>query len=134
MTQVIFDPSSFRARYKEFSSVSDMTLKYFFDEACMYLSNSDKSPVQDLVRRKMLLGMLTAHVAFLGGALSEDGQAKPVGRLSSGTEGSVSASFDYVAAVPGSGAWFMQTQYGAAFWQSTVSLRCFRYVQMQTAY
>ena len=70
--------------------------------------------------------MLTAHIAYLGGSLSADGQALPVGRVSSATEGAVIAQLEY--GVPGTQAWFIQTQYGAAFWQTTLSLRSFRYV------
>ena len=132
MTAVVFDPAAFKARYPEFAAVGDPTLAACFDEAGLYLSNSDNSPVQNLTRRATLLNMLTAHLAALGGALSSDGQPRPVGRISSATEGSVSASMEYLA--PGSSAWFAQTQYGAAFWQATSSLRGFRYIPQPTRY
>lgn len=134
MTSVVFDPAAFKARYPEFAAVNNSLLQSCFAESCLYLSNADTSPVQDVARRAVLLNMLTAHIAFLGGALSADGQAKPVGRVSQGSEGSVSASFDFVPATPGTGAWFNQTQYGAAFWQATSSLRSFRYVARPTVY
>lgn len=132
MASVTFDPTAFKTRYPEFASVADSLLQECFADACMYLSNGDGSPVQDLARRARLLNMLTAHVAFLGGALSVDGQPKPVGRISQAAEGSVSASFEYLA--PGSAAWFVQTPYGAAFWQATTSLRGFRYRPRPTVY
>jgi len=132
MTAVVFDPAAFKARYPEFAAVGDPLLSACFDEAGLYLSNSDNSPVQNLTRRAVLLDMLTAHIATLGGALSSDGQPRPVGRISSATEGSVSASMEYLA--PGSSAWFAQTQYGAAFWQATSSLRGFRYFPQPTRY
>lgn len=132
MASVTFDVAAFKARYPEFANVGAPLLEECFADACLYLSNGDGSPVQDLVRRARLLNMLTAHVAALGGALSADGQAKPVGRISQATEGSVSASFEYLA--PGSAAWFAQTQYGAAFWQATTSLRGFRYRPRPTVY
>ena len=124
---VVFNVATFRARYPEFSAVADATLSALFDEACLYLDNSDASPVSE-ARRLPLLNMLTAHIAFIGGMLNADGQPKPVGRVSSATEGSVSVSFEGVAPTPGTGAWFQQSQYGAAFWQATSSLRCFHYV------
>ena len=127
MTVVVFDPIAFRLRYPEFNCVSNMALNAYFNEATIYLSNTDCSPVQDPIRRAILLNMLTAHVGFLGGALSTDGQARPVGRVSQATEGTVSASFDYGEATPGSGAWFTQSAYGAAFWQATTSLRGMKY-------
>lgn len=72
--------------------------------------------------------MLTAHIAFMDGALSADGQARPVGQVLSATEGSVSASFANIAPTQGSGAWFNQSTYGAAFWQATSNLRGMQYV------
>jgi hypothetical protein len=123
---VVFDQSAFLARYPEFSGVSNATLSACFGEATLYLSNGPSSPVQDLCRRAVLLNMLTAHIAYLGGSLSADGQALPVGRVSSATEGAVTAQLEYM--VPGSHSWYTQTAYGAAFWQATLSLRSFRYV------
>lgn len=134
MPAVTFDPAAFKARYPEFASVSDSLLETYFLEAGLYLSNSDTSPVQNVQRRGLLLNMLTAHVAYLGGVLSADGMPRPVGRLSQAAEGSVSASFEGVPPTPGSGAWFQQTQYGAAFWQATSSLRGMRYISCPTRY
>ena len=132
MPVVIFNPTSFKARYPEFAAVSNNLLSECFNEAGLYLSNSANSPVQDPVRRGLLLNMLTAHVAYLGGALSADGQALPVGRVSNASEGSVSAQLEYMA--PGTQAWFVQTQYGAAFWQATINLRGFKYIPRATRF
>lgn len=134
MAVVVFDPATFKARYPEFAAVADGLLSACFAEAGLYLSNADTSRVQNVTRRAVLLNMLTAHIAFIGGALTADGQPRPVGRVSQAAEGSVSASFDDVAATPGSGAWFRQSQYGAAFWQATSSLRGMRYVPCPTRY
>lgn len=134
MAQVTFDAAAFKVRYPEFSAVSDAYLEECFLDATMYLSNADCSPVSDLVRRARLFNMLVAHIAYLGGALSADHMPRPVGRMSSATEGSVSVSTEYTTATPGSGAWFNQTPYGAAFWQATTSLRGFRYVPRPTIY
>lgn len=128
MAVVVFNPTAFKARYPAFASVSDAYLQACFNESGLYLSNTDCSPVQDLTRREMLLWMLTAHIAYLSGALNPQGAAggpNPVGRTSSATEGSVSVSLEY--GVPGTAAWFSQSQWGAAFWQATLSLRSFRY-------
>ena len=122
---VVFDPFAFKTRYPEFNAVANVALQLYFNEACLYLSNSPTSPVQCLSRRATLLNMLTAHVGFLGGALTADGQPRPVGRVSQASEGSVSASFDY--GTPGTQEWFAQSQYGAAYWQATSSLRGMRY-------
>ena len=132
MAAVVFDPTAFKARYPEFAAVSDATLTACFMEAGLYLSNADNSPVQNLTRRATLFNMLTAHVAYLGGLLSADGMPRPVGRVSNASEGSVSAGFEYLT--PGTHAWFTQSQYGAAFWQATTSLRGFRYIARPTRF
>lgn len=132
MTAVVFDPVAFKARYPEFAAVSNATLGARFTEAGLYLSNANNSPVQNITRRAILLNMLTAHVAYIGGLLSADGMPRPVGRLSQAGEGSVSAAFENLT--PGSAAWFQQSQYGAAFWQATTSLRGFRYIAQPTRY
>jgi hypothetical protein len=134
MAVVTFDATAFKVRYPEFAAVSDSLLSACFDNAGLYLSNTDASPVQDVTRRTMLLWMLTAHISFLSGNTSPGNQARPVGRVSAAAEGSVSASLDYSTATPGSGAWFNQTQYGAMFWQATSSLRGFRYRPRPTCY
>jgi len=134
MAVVTFDASGFKGRYPEFALASNATLSACFDESGLYLSNTDASPVQDVTRRKLLLWMLTAHIATIGGILSADGKPLPVGRMSQASEGSVSASFEGVPPTPGTGAWFQQTQYGASFWQVTSSIRGFRYFANATRY
>jgi hypothetical protein len=133
MAAVAFDPAAFKARYPEFAAVSSVALAACFVEAGLYLANADK-PVRNEARRSMLLNMLTAHIAYLGGMLSADGMPRPVGRLSQASEGSVSASFDGPPATPGSGAWFQQSAYGASFWAATTGLRSMRYVSCPTRY
>ena len=103
-----------------------------FAEAGLYLNNTDCSIVQDVNLRGVLLNMITAHIAFLSGALTADGQPRPVGRVTSASEGAVSASFDYPALTPGSGPWFAQSQYGISFWQATTSYRGARYFPQPT--
>lgn len=125
MAVVTFDPVAFKVAYPAFVSVDDAFLQSCFNEAGLYLSNTDCSPVQDITKRTLLLWMLTAHIATLKGALNPGGSTTPVGRIASATEGSVSIGTEYNA--PGTAAWFIQTQYGAAFWQATSSLRGFRY-------
>lgn len=129
MAQVVFDPAGFKIRYPEFAAVSDPTLQAYFDEATLYLSNADNSPVQDLTRRKLFLNMLTAHVAALGGALTGGGAAA-VGRTANATEGSVSVALEYSS--DNAAAWYNQTQYGASYWQATLNLRRFRYIPGRT--
>lgn len=126
----VWNPGIFLARYPEFTAAYNANQAKFasyFIEAGLYLSNCPTSPVQDVNRRLLLLNMLVAHISFINGDLSADGQTRPVGRVSDASEGSVSAAFDFTPATPGTGPWFNQSQYGAAFWQATTSLRGFKY-------
>jgi Protein of unknown function (DUF4054) len=121
----------FLARYPVFTVACNANPSLFanyFVEAGLYLSNCPTSPIQDVTRRLVLLNMLVAHISFLNGDLSADGQVRPVGRVSAAGEGSVNAAFEYTGGTPGTGAWFKQTQYGAAFWQATTALRSMHYI------
>lgn len=127
----IWNPGIFLAMFPEFTTAynanPDHYAALFNYRAPRFLSNDPTSPVQDVQKRLGLLNMLVAHIAYLSGALSADGQARPVGRVSDAAEGSVSASFDYAPATQNNGQWFNQSSYGAEFWQATSSLRGFRY-------
>ncbi|WAX22786.1 hypothetical protein MAJJADAN_00024 [Pseudomonas phage Amjad_SA] len=128
MASVAFDPVAFKLAYPEFAAATDPFLESCFDQATLYLSNGDCSPITDLAKREKLLWMLTAHIAQLRGALNPAGPGGGpglVGRVSSATEGSVSVSTEFP--MTPSSAWFNQTTYGAMFWQATLSLRSFRY-------
>jgi len=127
MSVAVFDEAVFKARYQEFEDVSGTFLGECFAEAGNYLSNTDGSVVSDITKRRALLNMLTAHIAYRAGALSADGQALPPGRISQASEGAVSVSFEDQEPTPGSGLWFRKTSYGAAFWQATVNYRSMRY-------
>jgi hypothetical protein len=119
MAIVAFDSALFCARYPEFAALSPKTLDAYFSEATLYLDNSDASPVADVTARAVLFNMLVAHIAALA-------SAQLVGRISQATEGSVSVTAD-MGPPAGTSAWFMQTKYGASFWQATASYRTFRY-------
>jgi hypothetical protein len=124
---VAFDLDGFRARYSEFSSVANDTLSAYFSEATIYLDNTDCSPVADLGIRSRLLNMLTAHIGALNSGINGQAASGLVGRISQATEGSVSVSAE-MASPSGSSAWFMQTRYGAAYWQATAAYRTFHYL------
>jgi hypothetical protein len=131
----VFNPTMFIGRYPEFTAAYNANPALFasmFAEAGLYLNNTDCSIVQDVTLRGTLLNMVTAHIAFLSGLLTADGQPRPVGRVSAANEGAVGATFDYTEATPGSGPWFNQTQYGAAFWQATTCYRGARYFPQPT--
>ncbi len=130
-----FNPSVFIGRYPEFTKAYNANPQLFasyFAEAGLYMNNTSLSVVQNVSLLGVLLNMLTAHIAFLGGVLTADGQTRPVGRVSAATEGGVSATFEYTGPTPGSGAWFKQSQYGAAFWQATTCYRGAQYFPQPT--
>lgn len=131
MAAVVFVPAAFKAAYPEFGAVPDATLNGYFLRSQLFLVNED-CPVQDEAKRLQLYWLLVAHIAQLSGALNPGGVPGPVGRTSSATEGSVSVSLEYHASMGAS--WFVQTSYGAAFWQATAYLRSFRYVARPTRY
>ena len=126
----VFNPAIFVGRYPEFTAAYNTNPTLFasmFAEAGLYLNNTDCSIVQDVTLRGTLLNMICAHIAFLSGVLTADGQPRPVGRVSAANEGAVGATFDFTPATPGTGAWFQQSAYGAAFWQATTCYRGMKY-------
>lgn len=111
---VIFDPQEFKTLYPEFAKTEDATLTLYFNAACLLLDNTEKSMVKDLAERKMLLYMLTCHIA----TLKANGNTL-VGTITSASEGKVSISL-----TPFQNAnWYMTTQCGAMYWQATAKYR-----------
>jgi hypothetical protein len=132
MGVVVFDPAAFVQQYPAFAAYNTAHptgLQGYFNTAALYLSNKDSSRVADVATRATLLNLLVAHLAQLDGVTTPAGQgsqSQMVGRVSSATEGSVTVQTQMAA--PGSAAWYMQTQYGATYWQATARYRSMRYV------
>lgn len=128
MAVVVFDIAAFRVRYPEFSAVSDAALQAYFDDAAaLYLNNTDASPVASVTTRAALFNMLVAHLTALIVGVNGQPASQLVGRVTQAAEGSVSVTVD-PGAVPGTGAWYAQTKYGAQYWQATGPYRRFRYI------
>lgn len=127
MSIVVFDPVAFWQIYPSFESVFEAVLQNYFDEATLYLDNTDNSLVHDVGQRRLLLNLLVAHLACLRSG--ENGQAPSgmVGRISSASEGSVSISTEYGSSSE-MGNWFNQTRFGAEFWMLTARYRTLRYI------
>lgn len=128
MNVVIFNYEIWSHIYPELAaSVTQPQAQIYFNEATLYADNTPQSVVRDLTQRTVLLGMLTAHIAALRAPLNGQPSSPLVGRISSGTQGSVSVQtqLDMPA---GSAQWFAQTKYGLQFWQATVQYRSMRYV------
>lgn len=132
---VVFDPAEFIAAWPDFTGLRNPQTANAFSLATLVLNNSCGSIVSDATQRMALLYMLTAHVAFLVYG-SNDGATPPniipppgiVGRINAAAEGSVNVQAAYSSEVSQSEAWFIQTKYGAMFWQATSFLRTMHYV------
>lgn len=126
MCVVTFDSAAFIARYPEFATVNTATLTAYFSEATIYCDNTDSSIVTDCTIRAALLNMLVAHITALNSGVNGQSPSGIVGRISDASEGSVHVAAD-MGATTGSSAWYMQTQYGAAYWTATARYRQFQY-------
>lgn len=123
---VTFDPTLFKVAYPEFASVADLSLLANFGLAQLVLNNSCRSLVCDAAKRETLLALLVAHITQLRNGVNGQQPGGLVGRVSQATEGSVSVSAEFPAN-PGA-AWFLQSSWGALYWQATVQYRTMRYV------
>jgi len=130
---VVFDAPEFVALYPEFAGLTNGTMQNAFNDAQFYLKNSCCSAVRDANERLILLYKVTAHVLLLN-AGTNDGNGNVttpqgiVGRIDSATEGSVNVSAQYNSVITESEAFFIQTQYGAQFWQMTAPYRTALYI------
>lgn len=127
---VQYDSADFLGRYPEFTTLNTsnpQALPACFAEAALYLDNSANSRVQQVEQRQPLLYMLTAHIAALYFPLNTAAASGAVGRVSQATEGSVSVTLD-MGQVTFNAAWFLQTKYGASYWQASAKWRQMRVV------
>lgn len=130
---VQFSATEFNALYPEFSGLSSTVQQNSFNDATFDLNNTCGSIVIDAVQRMALLYTLTAHHLLLDrGTNDGNGNVTPpqgiVGRIANAAEGSVSVASEYNDEVTQSEAYFIQTKYGAKFWQQTAQYRTMHYV------
>lgn len=98
-----------------------------FGIACLMLNNSYASVVKDAPTRASLLNLLTAHITALLNGVNGAPPSGAVGRISGGTQGTISVQMDFKT-MSEAAAFFVQTQWGAMFWQATAVFRTMRYV------
>lgn len=123
-----FDYAVWSARYPELAGFVDQPLaQAYFDEATLYLDNTDGSIVGDVSRRAVLLNMITAHIAQLNAPIDGKSSSPLVGRITNATQGSVSVAVDY-GAQSASAQFWIATKYGAAYWAAMAQYRTFRYI------
>jgi hypothetical protein len=123
MAVVVFDFATWALVYPQLAAQGPVVAGEWFKGAEVILNNTDVSWVQAIPERTFLLNLLTAHIGTLFQAGASGGL---VGRISSATQGSVTVSSDYAA--PEAASWFLQTPYGALYWQATAQYRTFQYV------
>lgn len=140
---VVFSPADFKAAYPEFGALTDPQLANYFDLSDAYFVNNTSNPAfcSGVPRMTRLAYMVTAHIAFLmaprdaSGAISATGSLtpRPVGQITSASEGSVSVSnADVAKGGSTSEAFFAQSQYGLMYWQATLQFRQAHYLPNPT--
>lgn len=124
----VWSQSEFLETYPNFEAVPAPLLEGTFNIAAIYCRNDGTSPITKVAVQTMLLYMLTAHLLQVtfgpngeGAVAGGNGATGLVGRIASASEGSVSVSADYPSTP--NNAWFLQTPYGANFWQATSNFR-----------
>lgn len=128
-TPVVYDYDTWVLMFPEFSTTVPNTTvgQGFFNRACLLLDNTDCAIVPNCpptYERAILLDLLTAHIAVLsvGSSLTKNAASPLVGRITNATQGSVSVAAS-MGPVTTSSAYFMQTSYGAEYWQASAGYR-----------
>lgn len=138
---VTFDFTTWTALYPEFLFTTPTQGQAWFNRASRLFANDSCNPAnRDAGAMSDLLYMLTSHIAWLSAPRDNNGNpaatGKPpspiVGRISSASEGSVSVSAEWNGSGSPSEAYFLQTRYGAEFWQATLKYRQGLYVAHPT--
>jgi Protein of unknown function (DUF4054) len=125
---VVFDPTAFIAAYPMFATVPQSALTNNFNLATLQLNNTLASIVQDEPTRATLLNLLTAHITALTNGVNGQAPAGVVGRIANASQGSVSVQTEFEAKGYSEG-YYLQTPWGAQYWQSMVRYRTARYVR-----
>lgn len=85
---VAFDYAAWSARFATLAAnVGAAQAQACFEEATLYLPNTPTSPVRDVGRRALLLGLLVAHIATLALPEEQGGAGGLVGRVASASRG-----------------------------------------------
>lgn len=128
---VQFSYASWAALFPQFGNLTTAQITGpVLTVAEQYCRNDGGGPVNNAGVQAQLLNLMVAHVAQLLFGSSAQPVSPLVGRISSATEGSVSVGIDFP--VTPSNAWFVQTQYGAAYWQLALPFRLGRYAPKTT--
>lgn len=119
---VAFDYASWAALFPQFSNLSsNQVTQVILPLAEQYCRNDGSGPVNSAAVQSQLLNLMVAHVAQILFGSTTQPVSPIVGRISSAAEGSVSVSAEWPTTP--SNAWFLQTPYGAAYWQLALPFR-----------
>lgn len=127
------DYATFSARFPQLvppaGPVTEPEAQLYWAEAGMYWPNDGTGPagVAD-AQQRILLDLLTAHIAGLNAAISGALPYNIVGRIANASEGSVSVGVQ-LSLAPGGvlQEWYAQTRWGFQFFAMTAGFRLARY-------
>lgn len=130
--QVQFDYTSWVATFPQFASLSQtQVVNGALPLAETYHANDGSGPVSSADIQTNLLNLMVAHVCQLLYGINGQAPSGVVGRISNASEGSVSVGTDFPTTP--NNAWFLQTQFGAMYWQMTAVYRNMRYIPSNRA-
>jgi hypothetical protein len=128
---VPFIYSDWAALFPQFSNLSQAQITGpVLTVAQQYNRNDGGGPVNDPGVQTQLINLMVAHVAQLLYGSTTQPVSPIVGRISNASEGSVSVAADWPTTP--SNAWFLQTQYGAMWYQMALPFRLGRYAPKVT--
>lgn len=125
--QITFDYALWILSYPQFSDIPESTvITVLLPIAEIYCRNDGGGPVSTAATQTVLLNLMVAHIAQLFFGANGTTPSGLVGRISNASEGSVSVGTDFPTTQ--NNAWYLQTPFGAAFWQATAAYRTMRYI------
>lgn len=112
---------------KMFPQVAMNTNKYQIENlvlplASQYCPIDGTSPCCIASTLSQAINLMVAHISQLFFGINGAAPSGAVGRVADASEGSVSVTLDY-GATNSSSAWFVQTPWGAAYWQLMLPFR-----------
>ena len=131
---VTFNYGTWTTRFPEFAVVSSALAQLYFDEASIICRNSVGECEVETWALPIWLNLLTAHIAWLNAprdpqgnpASAGEAESAIVGQITNASEGSVSVALK--ANTNPTADWYMQSRYGAEYWQMTAAIRTMHYV------
>jgi hypothetical protein len=127
--QVTLDYPTWAALFTEFSvTVNETQWGLWLNVLTSTLvANDGTGPVTQAQTQTTLLQFALAHLLFLYLGTNTQPAAETVGRINSAAEGSVNVATDYGQNISASQAFWVQSKYGAIYWQMTNIYRRFIY-------